>query len=922
MAKLSQLKPWIVLTALALLSLVVAGCAVGAPAPAPAPALSPQPEAPAAPSSETITLYVGPNRIPCTGVAPQLCYQVKESPEAEYTLFYGTIEGFEYEPGYEYQLTVQKEKVENPPADASAFKWTLVEVVSKTPVAPAAELEGTLWGLIALTDDQGQLRMPTPGADVTATFQDGRVTGNAGCNNYFGGYTVDGQNLTIQPGGTTMMACPEPIMTQEAFFLANLQSAASYVVVGNQLQISDANGSIILAFSPVKSQPLTGVTWQAISYNNGREAVVSLLNGSEITALFDEEGNLSGSAGCNNYSAGYQVDGNNITISPAAATMMFCAEPEGVMEQETAYLAALTTAATYSVQGDQLELRTADGALVANYVVKAAAAEAPAIDEAALQALGNLAYQGTSVFTGTVQLVNGVYTATVAPDSATVATVQMTDYVAQGELNGQPAYAVVLASNGGGSGVFIDLAIVVEQDGQWTNVATTYLGDRVQINSVAIENNQVVVDMVTQGPDDPMCCPTQQVIQTYALQDGELTPTSTVVIAAAVEMPGETVTATAQLEAEGIDGLTPDLITLDTQGLAESYQWQVVPATPYDASMPPGPTGAPTHLLLTFDGEDVNSPDFSGRVLRIYPIAAYEELWNAAGDPTISNSVEQLDALMRETPPAPESIPVLPPPSGVDDLTTQVEYLVAPGADAGGVRWVGRFVQDASPVLNWQLRYLFQGMTNDGKFYISAIYPVTTTLAPDDVDDMTEEQQQQAEADFDAYMQATKDALNAAQAADFSPDLSRLDAMIESLAVGKPAQVSTDGASAGQETAEAGAVSAADIVGVTWNWVGFTDPVNGALDIPNPGNYTLELAPGSMAKVRADCNRGGGSYTVDGSSIQINITTLTRAMCPPDSLGDQFVQNLNAARIFFMQDGNLFFDLFADSGTMEFAKGD
>ncbi len=42
------------------------------------------------------------------------------------------------------------------------------------------------------------------------------------------------------------------------------------------------------------------------------------------------------------------------------------------------------------------------------------------------------------------------------------------------------------------------------------------------INSLTIENNQVVVDMITQGPDDPMCCPTQQVVVAYELQDGEL----------------------------------------------------------------------------------------------------------------------------------------------------------------------------------------------------------------------------------------------------------------------------------------------------------------------------------------------------------------------------------------------------------------
>ncbi len=48
--------------------------------------------------------------------------------------------------------------------------------------------------------------------------------------------------------------------------------------------------------------------------------------------------------------------------------MMACGEPEGVMEQEMQYLAALQTAATYSIEGDIMQLRTAEDALAAQFV--------------------------------------------------------------------------------------------------------------------------------------------------------------------------------------------------------------------------------------------------------------------------------------------------------------------------------------------------------------------------------------------------------------------------------------------------------------------------------------------------------------------------------------------------------------------------
>ncbi len=83
----------------------------------------------------------------------------------------------------------------------------------------------------------------------------------------------------------------------------------------------------------------------------------------------------------------------------------------------------------------------------------------------------------------------------------------LSDHVAYGELNGEPAAAVVLVSNSGGSGTFYDLAVVVERDGEPVNVAVTLLGDRVRIDSLAVEEGRIVVDLVTQGPGEPFCCP-------------------------------------------------------------------------------------------------------------------------------------------------------------------------------------------------------------------------------------------------------------------------------------------------------------------------------------------------------------------------------------------------------------------------------
>ncbi len=102
-----------------------------------------------------------------------------------------------------------------------------------------------------------------------------------------------------------------------------------------------------------------------MAYDNGRETVVRVINGTAITALF-AEGNASGSAGCNDYNASYELDGENITIAPAVTTRKFCEEPEGVMEQETEFLTALLSANTYQIDGQRLDMYFADGARALN----------------------------------------------------------------------------------------------------------------------------------------------------------------------------------------------------------------------------------------------------------------------------------------------------------------------------------------------------------------------------------------------------------------------------------------------------------------------------------------------------------------------------------------------------------------------------
>ena len=98
--------------------------------------------------------------------------------------------------------------------------------------------------------------------------------------------------------------------------------------------------------------------------------------------------------------------------------------------------------------------------------------------------------------------------------------------IAWGDLNGVPSAVVITFSSGGGPGFFFDLSVMQLQNGKPTEVAKIEIGDRSPVLAVAIQDNQVKVDQITQGPDQPFCCGTLRVVDTYKLNGHELTPTS------------------------------------------------------------------------------------------------------------------------------------------------------------------------------------------------------------------------------------------------------------------------------------------------------------------------------------------------------------------------------------------------------------
>jgi hypothetical protein len=139
-----------------------------------------------------------------------------------------------------------------------------------------------------------------------------------------------------------------------------------------------------------------------------------------------------------------------------------------------------------------------------------------------VNALKNQSYQLPEV--GRFQLRNGVYEDRVR--RYRVVLVDKPGAIAFGDLNrdGKEDAVFLLAANTGGSGVFVHLTTATHERNRFKQAASTLLGDRVNVESIRINGNHIKLDMVVQGPNEPMCCPTQKVSRLYELERDKLVP--------------------------------------------------------------------------------------------------------------------------------------------------------------------------------------------------------------------------------------------------------------------------------------------------------------------------------------------------------------------------------------------------------------
>lgn len=165
--------------------------------------------------------------------------------------------------------------------------------------------------------------------------------------------------------------------------------------------------------------------------------------------------------------------------------------------------------------------------------------EPPPAPAVSWESLKNAAYPNDWPSGGVAQLADGIYREKYMPDSATEMVIQISYIRAYGDLNGDGTddVVVVIVANPGGSGTFYYLAAVINENGRPNPVASIFLGDRVFIRSLKIEDGQTVIELDITGPNDSFCCPTDSKRFTYRLEGDSL------VVTEVVDLPNPEVSA-------------------------------------------------------------------------------------------------------------------------------------------------------------------------------------------------------------------------------------------------------------------------------------------------------------------------------------------------------------------------------------------
>ena len=192
---------------------------------------------------------------------------------------------------------------------------------------------------------------------------------------------------------------------------------------------------------------------------------------------------------------------------------------------------------------------------------------------------------------------------------------------------------------------------------------------------------------------------------------------------------------------------------------------------------------APTHLRFTFTGYQLQGKFFEPQIF-VYPAQEYAQV-----NSTASEQIERLKKALSGSPLLKETLPNVPFFNAGHIITADIQLINF--QSGGGVRELTQYDQYPAPINNHEMFYHFEGLTSDGKYYVIAILPITAPVLAED-----EKPESSVPAGGvpiptsvgpnDVYYFSVSEKLNSLAPDSFTPSMTMLDALIQSILVNTP----------------------------------------------------------------------------------------------------------------------------------------
>jgi hypothetical protein len=204
--------------------------------------------------------------------------------------------------------------------------------------------------------------------------------------------------------------------------------------------------------------------------------------------------------------------------------------------------------------------------------------------------------------------------------------------------------------------------------------------------------------------------------------------------------------------------------------LASGYNCETVPESPEGMEV------NPQYTSLTLQGYVLSGKFFEPHI-SVFPVQRYDELL----PDFVPGRVSDLQALISGGATG-DSLPLLP--SFNAGQVFHAQFRVFPFVSGGGIRYLTEYAQYYAPVNNNELFYTYQGLTSDGKYWVSAILPINNPILPANADNPPNGVSwDEFNNNFESYITDMTNQLNSQTSDSYNPTLAALDALVASITI-------------------------------------------------------------------------------------------------------------------------------------------